>query len=308
SEVSKFPFATDGLWHGLREVFARLPKSCVQDLVDTFDDLVIVTCQALLDASGPEFFDVLHVFSRVISHYDPLNIWPKIEQAIGLTSIAFVKRIFRQAEVRQTFFDCGVARGDLGEESLALCSRQLRPVRDWITPFIGSLQLPSDSAAIVTILEELLLNIRTDNRVPPASAALAVHTAIAIVTHCLKLPPAKNTSNNGLFILVGFLNQNMDIFIDIAQGQSILSESELLITGTERLIDLMIREDLSWSLKAVSEISDQAQNFRNNPEFLINDGSSTYGDAPVLVHFPALWTAIMQNPKNTILFKKALYG
>ncbi|KAJ2320848.1 DEAD-box type RNA helicase, partial [Coemansia sp. RSA 2704] len=306
--AATFMFAADSVWHDLREVMVRLSKPCMQDLAEHFDGLVIVTCQSLVDNSSFEFLDVLRVFSELISASESHTTWPRIEQALKLTPKEFVRTIFRRKEIRGRFLDGSTAGNDLSEDNLAVCNRHLRPVRDWITPFIGSLNLPQDSPAIVALLDELLLNIRTDSRVPPTSAALAVHTGIAIIMHCLKLPPAKNIGNGGRFILAEFLNQNVNVFVDIVQGQSALSESELMISRTEELIDLMIREDLGWSLKAVSDISEHAQTILNNPDAQAELEPALSCEPPVLTHFTAMWPAILRDPKNTIVFKKSLYG
>ncbi|KAI9467741.1 SEN1 N terminal-domain-containing protein, partial [Coemansia mojavensis] len=303
-----FMYSADSIWEGLHEVFARLDKPSMQDLVEHFDSLPVLAQHAVMKVSGPEFFDALKVFSKVIGVLEPSQVWTKISAATQVTPNSFVEHLFGRDEMRRRILDCSTASDDLGEENLMLCNRHFRPVSDWITPFIGSLELPADTPVVVTLLNELILRIRSDAKVPLTSSVLAVHTGIAIIMHCLKLPPAKNLDSLGRFILADFLNQHIQIFVDIAQGRSALSGSELLITSTEELIDLMIREELDWSLTTVSDISDQAQ------ALCRISGSQSAMDIkptehpPVLSHFTVLWPAVLQDPENTIVFKQTLYG
>ncbi|KAJ1994960.1 DEAD-box type RNA helicase [Coemansia sp. RSA 1358] len=242
---------------------------------------------------------------------DKEQIWPQISRDTGCSPTDFVQRIMSHPDICaifQTEIQDLASVDTLTEKALLAQNRQLKPILEWITPFIESLKLPGDSQAIVTLLTELLFTMRNNPKVPLVRKALAAHTAMAIITHCVKLPFAKRFLDDGKFLLSDFLQSNFHIIADIAQNRNELSSSELLISGAEELIELMLREDLSYTFKAISEISETAQKISDAPEMLADSGAQEKCSVPILIHFPALWDSVLMDPQNTNVVRKAIYG
>ncbi|KAJ2846556.1 DEAD-box type RNA helicase, partial [Coemansia brasiliensis] len=168
-----FMYSADSIWEGFHEVFVRLSKASMQDLVEHFDGLPVLMHYAVMNVSGPAFFDALQAFSKTISVLESSQVWTKISAATQITPKSFVEHLFGRDEMHKRILDCSTAPDDLSEDNLMLRNRHFRPVRDWITPFIGSLELPTDAPAIVTLLNELILRIRSGAKTPLTSSALA---------------------------------------------------------------------------------------------------------------------------------------
>ncbi|KAJ2714492.1 DEAD-box type RNA helicase, partial [Coemansia spiralis] len=298
-----FRFSRNSLWHGLRALFVRLAPDAKRSLVEQLGPLAGPLCRAVLAAEGAEFVDALRVFSDIIGAREAPSVWPAIAQSAKLTPIDFARAVLGRSDVRRLLEVGG--DGDFGDSALESCSRRLRPVLGWITPFTGSLDLPGDADALGVLLEELVLVIGTNTRLPAAARALGLHTGVAIIRHCFKLPPGKTlVVESGCFVLDSFLNRHIGMLVDVAQGRGDLSESDLLITGTEDLVDTMVRDDLTWTLKAVSEYGEAALEARACEGV---DAGLNHAP-PVLLHFPALWQSLLKDLNNTNVLRRALFG
>ncbi|KAJ2798021.1 hypothetical protein H4R21_004090, partial [Coemansia helicoidea] len=255
--VATFQFSRDSLWHGLRAVFARLAPEAKRSLAEGLGSLVGPLCRAVLAAEGAEFVDALRVFSEIVGASEAPSVWPAVAQCEQITPVGFARAILGCDDVRRQLEADEVS--SLSDGALEACSRRLRPVLDWINPFLGSLDLPGDVDAIGVLLEELVLAVGTSRRLSPVVRALCLRTGVAIIQHCFKQPPGKTLSTeNGHFVLGPFLNRHFSMLVDVAQGRSELSKSDLLLADTEELVYTMVREDLTWTLKAVSEYGEAA--------------------------------------------------
>ncbi|KAJ1888140.1 DEAD-box type RNA helicase, partial [Kickxella alabastrina] len=302
-----FEFSADDIWRGLRVVLGRLTAKVKEGVMEQLDGFPTIVCKALLGIEGAEFIDAIRAFSDVISAADRSEIWPRVAQAMFCTPKDFVQFIINHPAVRDKFY-AGDTTAEYSDAMLEAQNRHLRPVLEWVTPLIGSLTLPQDAPAIVALLNGLLFTVRQVSTMPLANLALAVHTAIAIVKHCFKLPTVEKFDEFGVFVLGDFLNKNLGTIVGIAQGQDPLSQSEMLITRAEELIDTMLREDLEITYDAFCQISVTAQSIRDDPAVLEEHDFDDLSTVPTLIQFPELWAAVLQNPHNTNVVNRALFA
>ncbi|KAJ2520808.1 DEAD-box type RNA helicase, partial [Coemansia sp. RSA 1939] len=306
-----FSFSADEAWHGMRVALSRLDNDFKARLVDRFDKLSEFVCQSLMRIEGTEFIEALRVFGLVIGAAEKSSVWPQISRNVGCTPEDFVTRIMGCPSFRRRFeiaADDTSSKDQLDDTVIAARDRQLRPVLEWVTPFIESLRLPKDSVAIVAILKELLFKIRPDERVSQVNAAIATHTAMAIITHCLKLPTADRYMPDGKHLLGEFLLANYYVISDIAQGRDALSQSEMLISGAENLTELMLCEDLANMFKSFSEFSETAQRIQDNPDLFAEFDAKDREPIPILLHLPSVWECVLTDPQNTNVVRKSVYA
>ncbi|KAJ2741272.1 DEAD-box type RNA helicase, partial [Coemansia sp. BCRC 34301] len=303
-----FSFASDSsVWCGLRIALGKLSDESKQDLVLQLDGFPVIVLKILLGLAGFEFVDCLRVFADIIGVAERQAVWPKISQ-LGISPADFALFVLKHKVVRGHFYSSAAEPTDLSDEVLGALNRKVRPALEWVTPFISSLSLPDDSPAIVALLNGLLYDIRSDPRVPLARAALAVHTGMAIVAHCFKLPPSEKCLADGSFVLGEFLEQNLGTFVDIVQGRDPISQSELLIASAESLVDTMLREDLTDTVLGISTISKAAQTLRDSFASQLLSKVDIEDSPPVLVRFLPLWKAVLTDPQNINIVKKALFA
>ncbi|KAJ1800818.1 DEAD-box type RNA helicase, partial [Coemansia sp. RSA 2399] len=310
-ERISFSFSTDDAWHGIRVSLSRLSNDVKKRLLDRFDTFPVFICQRLMHITGDDFIQALRTFGLVIGAAEKSSVWPQISRDIGRHPEDFVLRIMRHPGFRCRFEAAAhdkSSRDPLGDTSISAHNNHLRPVLEWITPFIESLQLPKNAHVIVVLLEELLFNIRLDKKVPEVSAAIATHTAMAIITHCLKLPTLERFMADGKHLLGEFLHTNFNVISSIAQGHDTLSKSELLISGAEDLIELMLREDLENVFKVISEFSEAAQSVKDDPDLFADYDTKGKISVPIIIHFPSVWESVLKNPQNTNIVRKSIYA
>lgn len=308
-----FVFSNASVWHGLRVVLGRLTVPTKQALLDRLDGFPVIVLKFLLDMDEADFVEALRTFAEILGAAGERRIWPRILVATSNRPDDIASLIIDHPAVRREFCrsESKVGDGatvDLGDSALSTHNKRLRHVLDWITPFIGSLLLPKDADAVVILLKGLLVEIPAASNVPLISSALAVHTGLAIVTHCLKLPNSEKYMEDGSFVLTGFLNENVRGIVNIAQGADPFSASELLISGAETLINAMVREDLECIFNGVTQISNAAQNCYEEFKETHQESEQASEDPPILITFPSLWSAILCDPQNTNVVKKAMFA
>ncbi|KAJ1770323.1 DEAD-box type RNA helicase [Coemansia sp. RSA 1813] len=309
-ERMSFSFSTHDAWHGMRVALGRLSSDIRRSLVDRFSKLPVFICQCLMQIEGDEFIQALRAFGLVIGAAEKPAVWPQISRNIGCNPEDFVLRVMGHREFGYRFESAAhhkSSKTPVDDTTISAHNNHLRPVLEWITPFIESLQLPKDSQAIVALLEELLFKVRLNTGVPQVSAAIATHTAMAIITHCLKLPTLERFMADGKHLLSEFLHANFHVISDIAQGRDSLSKSELLISGAEDLIELILREDLANMFKVFSEYNEIAECLKDDPDLFAEHDTKGKASAPVLIHFPSVWECVLKDPQNTNIVRKSVY-
>ncbi|KAJ2770473.1 DEAD-box type RNA helicase, partial [Coemansia nantahalensis] len=132
--VATFQFSRDSLWHGLRAVFARLAPEAKRSLAEGLGSLVGPLCRAVLAAEGAEFVDALRVFSEIVGASEAPSVWPAVAQCEQITPVGFARAILGCDDVRRQLEADEVS--SLSDGALEACSRRLRPVLDWINPFL----------------------------------------------------------------------------------------------------------------------------------------------------------------------------
>ncbi|KAJ2590427.1 DEAD-box type RNA helicase, partial [Coemansia sp. RSA 1722] len=303
-----FEFCLQDVWKGLRVALCRLSSKTKEGIVDVLDGFATILCGYLIKIDGTEFVDALRAFAEVIAASESATVWPNIEQIVRVTPSSFVKMALNHSAVMFWIRKKTPDSASIDSESLKRQDMVLRPVLDWVTPFAYSLDLPRDTPALTTLLGMLLIDFCQDPDVPPTHSIIFVHIVIAIIKHCLKLPKAKKFDSNGMFILADFLNQNIDHIVLIAQGHSQLSQCERLIVQAEDLIDALLRENLDNTFEAVTQTVEAAQGIREDPESVNEIVANIEEVKPTFILFPALLSAILQNPRNVEIVHKSLFA
>ncbi|KAJ2842235.1 hypothetical protein GGI22_007620, partial [Coemansia erecta] len=131
---------------------------------------------------------------------------------------------------------------------------------------------------------------------------------MAIITHCLKLPPLERFMADGKHLLGEFLHTNFNVISSIAQGHDTLSKSELLISGAEDLIELILREDLENAFKVISEFNEAAQSIKDDPDVFSDYDTKGKRPVPIIIHFPSVWESVLKDPQNTNIVRKSIYA
>ncbi|KAJ1824416.1 DEAD-box type RNA helicase, partial [Coemansia sp. RSA 2599] len=303
-----FDFCLHDVWKGLRVALCRLPHKAKAEIVEALDGFAAILCGHLLKIDGPEFVDALRAFAEIIGACDSAGFWADIKRATRVTPRDFVRLALRHPVVLAHIRKKTPGSAEFSSESLRLQDRVLRPILEWVTPFVLSLELPRDTSAIEALLSMLLLDFCEDREVPPVHSVIFVYTAIAIIRHCLKLPKAAKFDKSGMFILADFINRNVNSIVLIAQGHSPLSQCEKLILQAEDLIDSLLRENLNYTFEAVTQTVEAAQVIKDDPESMSEVLANIEEAKPTVLLFPALLYAILQNPRNVEVVHKSLFA
>ncbi|KAJ2374766.1 DEAD-box type RNA helicase, partial [Coemansia sp. RSA 2607] len=302
-----FEFCLEDVWRGLRVSLGRLPPKTKETIVDALDGVSVIVCKSLLDIEDVDFIDALRTFAEVIGAADRAEIWPRIQKDMGYTATDLVRFILDHRDIRHQFRRKLANSDILSAASIETHHRILRPVLEWITPFVASLVLPHDLPALVELVNSLMFRLRQSLDTSIVQSVLTVHMAIAIIKHCFKLPTVEKFSDSGTFVLADFLNKHVGFIVDIAQGKDPLSGSEMLTTRSGELIDIMLREDLDVTYTGFQQIGEIAQNMSKDPDSLDSEVIDS-SNIPTLIQFRPLWMAVLQNPYNTAIVNKALFA
>ncbi|KAJ1723536.1 DEAD-box type RNA helicase, partial [Coemansia erecta] len=302
-----FEFCLEDVWRGLRVSLGRLPTKTKETIVDALDGVSVIVCKSLLDIEDADFIDALRTFAEVIGAADRAEIWPRIEKDMGYTATDLVRFILDHQDIRGQFRRKLANSDILSAASVETHHRILRPVLEWITPFVASLVLPHDLPALIELVNSLMFRLRQSLDTSIVQSVLTVHMAIAIIKHCFKLPTVEKFSDGGTFVLAEFLNKHVGFIVDIAQGKDPLSGSDMLTTRSGELIDTMLREDLDVTYTAFQQIGEIAQSMRTDPDSL-DSGVIDSSNIPTLIQFRPLWLAVLQYPYSTAIVNKALFA
>ncbi|KAJ1927657.1 hypothetical protein FBU59_007202, partial [Linderina macrospora] len=233
----------------------------------------------------------------------PEAVWTPVRDSMACAPVDFVKLIVNHPQVRATFMDTPAVRADLTDDTLSVANRQLRKVIDWVIPFIGSLDMPKDHEAVDVLLRALFVEFPGMAGVPLACRVVAMHTTIAIVKHSLEWPDERRFLESGESILAGFLKMAAPTLLDIVQGRHELASSEFFVTSVDSFIEVILRDDMQHTFRAVSKYSEVAG------DIVMSTRDSEMLESPaVLIHYPGLWDGVLREFHNTSIVKKAIFA